>query len=111
MNGNKILQKCIDELKGENPEIKYVLGMLEALLEMQPKENTVIPGNMTIHDPLKSTGGAGGSGNYPRTGDNFSNTKMPSGTAGPTIDEATILEENLKANLNKVDKSAISTEN
>lgn len=33
MNKN-ILQKCIDALKNEKPNIDYVLGMLETLVEM-----------------------------------------------------------------------------
>jgi hypothetical protein len=31
---NKILQKCVDELKKESPKIDYVLGMLESVIEL-----------------------------------------------------------------------------
>ena len=36
MNTN-ILKKCIDKLKEDEPDIQYVLGMLETLYEMQPQ--------------------------------------------------------------------------
>ena len=98
MNGNKILEKCIEELKGEHPEIKYVLGMLEALLEMQPGEKKVCP----VVTP------GGGAGSVGATSD-----KIPTGTAkvGEEMDEGKILEANMLANLGKVDKTAIETKN
>ena len=33
MNTN-VLQKCVDELKKEQPNIQYVLGMLETVIEL-----------------------------------------------------------------------------
>lgn len=103
MNGNKILQKCIEELKNDKPEIKYVLGMLEALLEMQPQSE-----RKDILGGGAGSVGGGASGHSP-SATIGSNTKMPTGTAG-SMDEAKILEENMKANLNKADLSSISTE-
>ena len=103
MNGNKILEKCIEELKGDKPEIKYVLGMLEALLEMQPGEKKVCP----VTTPSGGAGSAGpSSSNIPG-----SNTKAPTGNANAEMDEGKILEANMLANLGKVDKTAIVTEN
>lgn len=29
-----ILQKCVDELKNEKPDIRYILGMLETFIEL-----------------------------------------------------------------------------
>lgn len=29
-----ILQKCVDELKNESPDIRYILGMLETFIEL-----------------------------------------------------------------------------
>ncbi len=40
MNNTKILTKCIDALKGDKPDLSYVRGMLETLVEMQPGEIT-----------------------------------------------------------------------
>ena len=37
----KILQKCIDELNKENPDLSYLKGMLETLSEMS--EQSVSP--------------------------------------------------------------------
>lgn len=31
---NKILQKCVEELKKDTPKIDYVLGMLESVIEL-----------------------------------------------------------------------------
>lgn len=36
MNNTKILTKCIEALKEEKPDLSYVRGMLETLVEMQP---------------------------------------------------------------------------
>lgn len=33
----KILQKCVDELNEEKPDISYLRGTLETLIEMEPK--------------------------------------------------------------------------
>lgn len=35
MNNTRILTKCIEALKGEKPDLSYVRGMLETLVEMQ----------------------------------------------------------------------------
>lgn len=35
MNHSKILIKCIDALKGDEPDLSYVRGMLETLVDMQ----------------------------------------------------------------------------
>lgn len=35
MNIN-VLKKCVDELNSEQPNISYIKGMLETLIEMQP---------------------------------------------------------------------------
>ena len=50
MNNTTILQKCVEELKKETPNIPYILGTLETLIEMSgnvtstPINNTyVIP--------------------------------------------------------------------
>lgn len=40
----KILQKCVDELKKESPNIPYIQGILETLIEMDPeKDISAIP--------------------------------------------------------------------
>ena len=42
-----ILQKCVEELKKENPNISYLLGMLETVIEMS-KDNETTKTNGTI---------------------------------------------------------------
>jgi hypothetical protein len=42
---NKILEKAIEELKKEKPEIQYVLGMLETVVAMQ-RELIKVPEKM-----------------------------------------------------------------
>lgn len=92
MNG-KILQKCIDKLKTkkDDADIQYVLGMLETLLEMQPEDKKIclppdplVPGKLTPSSlmPLKKK----------------------------EMDEAAIMEAEMSAALNKIDPSAIQTE-
>ncbi len=34
MNTNNILSKCVDELQKKDPNISYVLGMLETIISM-----------------------------------------------------------------------------
>lgn len=34
-----ILSKCVGELKKDAPNIQYVLGMLETLIDMAPQQN------------------------------------------------------------------------
>lgn len=36
-----ILQKCLAELVKETPDISYVRGMLETLIEIEPKEPSI----------------------------------------------------------------------
>ncbi len=36
MNVTKVLQKCIDALNAEKPDISYIKGMLETVIEMTP---------------------------------------------------------------------------
>lgn len=94
MNG-KILQKCVDELKkGDKAEIKYVLGMLEALLEMEP--------NKPISENIVLT----------RTPGRPTSTPMLPGSpeAKKEMDEGAILDAEARANLSKIDQSAMSTE-
>ena len=33
MQNTKILQKCVEELKNKEPNISYILGMLETVIE------------------------------------------------------------------------------
>jgi len=42
MNTN-ILQKCVDELKKETPNLSYVQGMLETVIEMTATQMSNIP--------------------------------------------------------------------
>lgn len=42
MNTN-ILQKCVDELKKETPNLSYVQGMLETVIEMTATQISNIP--------------------------------------------------------------------
>jgi hypothetical protein len=39
----KVLQKVIDNLKSPNPDLSYVRGLLEALIESMPEERPLIP--------------------------------------------------------------------
>lgn len=55
------LQKCVDELKKESPDIRYILGMLETYIELNASI-TVIPGldprfhvSSTISKPIVET--------------------------------------------------------
>ena len=41
---NKTIQKAIDELKKDTPNISYVLGMLETIVELSESNITVSPG-------------------------------------------------------------------
>ena len=45
MNNNALI-KCVDELKKETPNISYVLGVLETVIEMS---GTVLPVSTTTH--------------------------------------------------------------
>ena len=36
-----ILQKAVDELKGTTPRLDYIRGLLETLIELQPKPAVV----------------------------------------------------------------------
>lgn len=42
---SKILQKCVDALKQDNPDLSYVRGMLETLIDIDVKDApaTVVP--------------------------------------------------------------------
>lgn len=57
MNG-KIIDKCIEMLKKDTPEIQYVLGMLEALKEMQPEEKRSVgtPPFMVLNSENQASG-------------------------------------------------------
>lgn len=46
MNTN-ILNKCVEELKKENPKLDYVLGMLETIIEMSQVVTVNNPTNQT----------------------------------------------------------------
>ncbi len=56
MNTN-ILQKCVEELKKETPNISYVLGMLETVIEMNGASLTPFtPSYVPTYYPPSSTG-------------------------------------------------------
>lgn len=39
---NNLLQKCVEELKAEKPDLSYIRGILETLIETNlPKESSV----------------------------------------------------------------------
>lgn len=42
----KILQKCLEELKKETPDLSYLRGTLETLIEMAGGEVAITPGNV-----------------------------------------------------------------
>lgn len=42
----KILQKCLEELKKETPDLSYLRGTLETLIEMAGGEVLTTPGNV-----------------------------------------------------------------
>ncbi len=47
----QILRKCVEELKKETPNISYVLGMLETVIEMMP--NVTIGPSVSYENPIK----------------------------------------------------------
>lgn len=71
MNTN-ILSKCVEELKKDNPNISYVLGMLETVIEMGNQTSISVPYTLPYNPPMNpltpsypvyvsanSTGGSG----------------------------------------------------
>lgn len=46
-----ILQKCVEELKKETFSKEYVLGMLEAIIQMTPTQ-TYVPNLITNQGPI-----------------------------------------------------------
>lgn len=75
----KVLQKVIDNLNGEKPDMSYIKGLLEALIESLPEEKLV--------DCVSHT---------------FVTTPMPLGKVTSTTDEATLLNNEAKIKLAKV---------
>ncbi len=52
---NTILTKCLKELGEQTPRLDYVRGMLETLIEMQPKTPGVfVPPTATTSTPISS---------------------------------------------------------
>ena len=49
----KILQKCVDELNKEQPNIPYIKGILETLIEVTGQ--SVVPINPTKYDSITTT--------------------------------------------------------
>ena len=46
-----ILSKCVEELKKEQPNISYVLGMLETVIAMSNYPSAVIPTSSVVPPP------------------------------------------------------------
>lgn len=38
MNNTKILEKCVEALSKDKPDISYIKGMLETLIELNPTQ-------------------------------------------------------------------------
>jgi hypothetical protein len=52
MNQKNILSKCLAELISDKPDISYIRGMLETLIESIPEQATnYVPGQMYTRDP------------------------------------------------------------
>ena len=83
----KTLRKILEELKTEKPDISFIRGMLEVLVEEEPTMSLKTP---TI--PVAS-----------------SKPIMPMHV--PKDDEASVIEAYGKAMAGKIDVSAITTEN
>lgn len=45
---NTILQKCVDELKTEKPDLSYVRGMIETLIAVAEKAPVYVPNPPTF---------------------------------------------------------------
>lgn len=43
LNNNTILQKCVDELKTEKPDLSYIRGMIETLIAVAEKPPVFVP--------------------------------------------------------------------
>ena len=86
----KILIKILNELKKDAPNLDFIRGMLEVLVEEE--EKPVIQGHVTLATPIEEL-------------------KMPIKNTAPVDDEAKMLEAYGKAMLGKIDQSAITTEN
>lgn len=58
---NTILQKCVEELKKENPKLDYVLGMLETVIEMSNSTPSVpyVPSYPLTPSYIVTTGTSG----------------------------------------------------
>lgn len=65
----QILQKCVDELKKDSPNIPYILGTLETLIEMLPiqpgitsnpkvitRTETIADETITVRSPITELG-------------------------------------------------------
>lgn len=73
-----ILQKSLDSLKAENPDLSYVRGMLEVLLAMQGDGNSTVAPTVI---------------NKPKVFTNFDSSFLVDDLQKkPIVDEATILE-------------------
>ena len=75
----KVLQKVIDNLNGEKPDMSYIKGLLEALIESLPEEKLV--------DCISNT---------------FVTIPMPLRKITSSTDEATLMDNEAKIKLAKV---------
>lgn len=53
---NTILQKCVDELKTEKPDLSYIRGMIETLIAVAEKPPVFVPNSLvnTVQVPFKA---------------------------------------------------------
>jgi hypothetical protein len=78
MNNTTILQRCVDELKKETPNLSYVQGMLETVIEMSAMQTPVYPPVQVPYAyPLPSNIGSAYNGS----------TEMGTGIGGLTPEE------------------------
>lgn len=89
-----VLQKCLDNLNAENPDLSYVRGMIEVLLAMHEK-------------PKESHGKGYLDGRSAMTDDVISVSPALPPEANPEPDEASLLDARAKASLEFVKKASM----
>lgn len=82
MNNRKLLQKIIDELKKDKPDLSYIRGILETMIES-------LPDDKVIWNPEKEQ------------------LVVSNHLKGELKDEGAMLEAEAKAKLKNIDKNAI----
>lgn len=83
-----ILQKCLAELQKETPDLSYIRGMLETLIDMQPNTASVNPwptvDNGTINTSIENVY----KGSYPSLVNSVASQGIPDTPEGMAVEAA-----------------------